>query len=159
MTNLLENALKYSPAGSAIRVRARMLPSAELEVRVEDAGVGIPPGELHAIFDKFYRVQQVRLPWADGKRATGTGLGLAICAGILRAHGGRIWAESRAGAGATFVFTLPMPAERPGHTLPSLDDAATIEEEGVPADGVEPMGAPVGDAEAEPVAQVEAGEA
>lgn len=130
MTNLLENALKYSPTGSPIQVRARMLPTAELEVRVSDRGIGIPPSELHAIFDKFYRVQQVRLPWAGDKRASGTGLGLAICASILRAHGGRIWAERRSGGGATLIFTLPVPEQQAGHELPALAEVpATAHDE------------------------------
>ena len=156
MTNLLENALKYSPEGSPIRVRARMLATSELEVRVEDAGIGIPPGELHAIFDKFYRVQQVRLPWAGGQRATGTGLGLAICAGILRAHGGRIWAESRPGAGATFIFTLPAPVKPSGHALPSLDDPSVVE----PVDRHTMAGDRLAarDGQPETVARVETGE-
>ncbi len=114
LTNLLENALKYSPAGSVIRVQARVInPPGELEVRISDQGIGIPASELEAIFDKFYRVQSARLPWARMRSPTGTGLGLAICANIIWAHGGRIWAESQAGKGATFLFTLPIPAGGP----------------------------------------------
>jgi two-component system, OmpR family, sensor histidine kinase KdpD len=121
MTNLLENALKYSPDASPIQVSARLSASAsELEVRVTDQGVGIPPGELKAIFGKFYRVQHVALPWASGRPPTGTGLGLAICAGIVQAHGGRIWAESEPGKGSTFVFTLPVPADSPHGELPAI---------------------------------------
>jgi two-component system sensor histidine kinase KdpD len=109
-TNLLENALKYSPAGSIIRVEARVIgPPAELEVRISDQGIGIPASELKAIFDKFYRVQSARLPWARMRAPVGTGLGLAICANIIHAHGGRIWAESQEGKGSTFIFTLPIP--------------------------------------------------
>ncbi len=119
-TNLLENGIKYSPAGSVIRVQARVLPSAELEVRVTDQGIGIPANELQAIFDRFYRVQHVRLPWTN-RPPIGTGLGLAICAGIIHAHGGRIWAESTLGQGATFIFTLPIPEHRPQGSLPDVD--------------------------------------
>jgi two-component system sensor histidine kinase KdpD len=123
LTNLLENALKYSPAGSVIRVQARVHGEpAELEVRVCDQGIGIPASELEAIFDKFYRVQQVRLPWAKTRPPTGTGLGLAICANIIHAHGGRIWAESRPGEGATFIFTLPIPAGGPETTMLTLEE-------------------------------------
>ncbi len=125
LTNLLENAIKYSPAGSTVRVQAqvRRVPEAgeELEVRVSDQGIGIPAGELKAIFDKFYRVQQVRLPWAKVRPPTGTGLGLAICANIIHAHGGRIWAESQPGQGATFIFTLPIRAGGPETEISPLE--------------------------------------
>ncbi len=123
-TNLLENAIKYSPAGSVIRVQARVLPApeaaSELEVRVTDLGIGIPEHELQAIFDKFYRVQHVRVPWAK-RPPIGTGLGLAICAGIIRTHGGRIWAESTIGKGSIFVFTLPIPESPLRGSLPEVD--------------------------------------
>ncbi|MGH2517659.1 MAG: sensor histidine kinase, partial [Ktedonobacterales bacterium] len=120
MTNLLENALKYAPVEQPIVVRACLLEApATVEIRVIDRGIGIAPGELRAIFDKFYRVQHVRLPWATDRPPTGTGLGLAICAGIVEAHDGHIWAESRPGEGATFVISLPLPAERPRGALPA----------------------------------------
>lgn len=123
LTNLVENGCKYSPAGSVIRIQAQVKGSPEeLEVRVSDQGIGIPPSELEAIFDKFYRVQQVRLPWAKTRPPTGTGLGLAICANIIRAHGGRIWAESQSGQGATFIFTLPIPAGGPEVEIPALEE-------------------------------------
>lgn len=135
LTNLIENATKYSPIGSEIRIQARALPSSELEVRVSDQGVGIPPGELRAIFDKFYRVQHVQLPWATGRPPIGTGLGLAISASIIQAHGGRIWAESQPGAGASFMFTLPIPADHPRGALPELAAPASrvTESESAPA--------------------------
>lgn len=109
VTNLVENALKYSPPKGVIRISAHALTaSGELEVRVADQGVGIPHGELQAIFDKFYRVQHVELPWTMQRPPAGTGLGLAISAAIIREHEGRIWAESAPGEGATFTFTLPL---------------------------------------------------
>lgn len=121
LINLVENALKYSPPASTIRIEARIAaPSAELEVRVSDQGIGVPPQEAQAIFTKFYRVQHVRLPWATSRPPLGTGLGLAICASIVQAHCGRIWVESRPGGGATFVFTLPLPQESPPDTLPEV---------------------------------------
>jgi two-component system sensor histidine kinase KdpD len=120
LTNLVENALRYSPVGSEIEVSARTLPSEELEVRVVDHGIGIPPDELHAIFDKFYRVQHVRLPWATERPPVGTGLGLAICKSIIEAHGGRIWAESQPNVGSTFIFTLPIPEATPHGALPEI---------------------------------------
>lgn len=112
LTNLIENALKYSPVESPIVVHARFDEAASaLQVSVSDAGIGIPAGELRAIFDKFYRVQHVELPWATSRPPTGTGLGLAICQGILAAHGGSIWVESEVGKGSTFTFTLPVPQD------------------------------------------------
>lgn len=127
LTNLLDNALKYAPKGSTIRVQARVLPaSKELEVRVSDQGIGIPPEELDAIFTKFYRVQHVRLPWSKERPPVGTGLGLAISAGIVQVHGGRIWAESQLGEGATFIFTLPLGDGGEGNELPE----ATAEPQG-----------------------------
>lgn len=123
-TNLVENALKYSPEGSPIRVQVGVAGErGELEVRVSDQGIGIPESELTAIFGKFYRVQHVHLPWAAGRFPPGTGLGLAICADIVKAHGGRIWAESEVGKGATFIFTLPIPAEQPHSELPATGAA------------------------------------
>ncbi|HEX6797805.1 MAG TPA: ATP-binding protein [Ktedonobacterales bacterium] len=124
LTNLLENALKYSPPETPITISTalREVPP-ELEVTVRDEGIGIPPAEIGAIFDKFYRVTTVRLPWATNRPATGTGLGLAICAGIVEAHGGRIWAESAPGDGATFHFTLPLSPDAPAGALPDVADA------------------------------------
>ncbi len=119
LTNLIENAIKYSPQGSVIRVRVSTSET-ELIVAVSDQGIGIPQRELEAIFNKFYRVKQARLPWSPSRPPTGTGLGLAICASIVRAHGGRIWAESAPGGGATLTFTLPLSRERPQGGLPDL---------------------------------------
>jgi two-component system sensor histidine kinase KdpD len=126
LTNLIENGLKYSPVGSIIRIQANVQGSPqELAVHISDQGIGIPATELEAIFDKFYRVQQVRLPWAKTRPPTGTGLGLAICATIIHAHGGRIWAESQPGKGATFIFTLPIPAGSPEEDLAALEEPPT----------------------------------
>jgi two-component system sensor histidine kinase KdpD len=98
--NLLDNALKYSPAGSPLEVQASAHGN-EIQIAVLDRGVGIPDEDLERIFDKFYRVQHPQ-------QVTGTGLGLAICKGIVEAHGGRIWAENRVGGGACFTIGLPI---------------------------------------------------
>ncbi|HEU5198142.1 MAG TPA: ATP-binding protein, partial [Ktedonobacterales bacterium] len=131
LTNVVENAIKYSPADSTVCIQAQVKRAAEageeLEVRVSDQGIGIPAGELQAIFDKFYRVQQVRLPWARTRPPTGTGLGLAICANIIHAHGGRIWAESQPGQGSTFIFTLPIPAGGPEAAIPTLEGSPSLQ--------------------------------
>jgi two-component system, OmpR family, phosphate regulon sensor histidine kinase PhoR len=99
--NLIENALKYGGEGKKIRVGAKRLDS-DVEFFVQDFGPGIASEHLDRIFERFYRVDKAR-----SRDSGGTGLGLAIVAQIVRAHGGRIWAESELGSGATFWFTLP----------------------------------------------------
>jgi two-component system sensor histidine kinase KdpD len=103
VVNLLENAAKHTPAGSPIEIAVRA-ESRAVVVEVSDRGTGIPDGEVHRIFEGFHRLPQARL-------AEGTGLGLALCRAIVRAHGGRIWAENREGGGAVFRFTLPREKE------------------------------------------------
>jgi two-component system sensor histidine kinase KdpD len=100
LSQLIENARKYSPAGSPIQIEARAEDGLDI-VSVLDRGPGIAPDELERIFDKFYRGRRGR-----GK-TEGTGMGLAIAKGIIEAHGGRIRAENREGGGAAFVLTLP----------------------------------------------------
>jgi two-component system phosphate regulon sensor histidine kinase PhoR len=97
--NLIHNALKFTPKDGQITVGAEAGVE-KITVSVRDTGVGIPPEELPRIFERFYKVDQAR-----GK--SGTGLGLAIARHVVEAHGGRIWAESKPGKGATFFFTLP----------------------------------------------------
>jgi two-component system sensor histidine kinase KdpD len=105
LVNLLDNALKYSPAGSEILIRV-FRQKDELFVAVQDQGEGIPKSELNAIFDQFYRGKTTQT-------IKGTGLGLTICKAIIDAHGGRIWAKSAEGAGTTIIFTLPISVEPP----------------------------------------------
>jgi two-component system phosphate regulon sensor histidine kinase PhoR len=100
--NLVENALRYGRAGKQIVVGARLLES-EVEFSVQDFGPGIASEHLSRIFERFYRVDKAR-----SRESGGTGLGLAIVKHIVLAHGGRIWAESELGHGATFRFTLPL---------------------------------------------------
>jgi two-component system sensor histidine kinase KdpD len=106
LINLLENATKYSPAGTPIEVRAQAR-EGEVEVEVADRGPGVARQDAERVFDKFYRVRE-----GEGG---GVGLGLTICRGIVSAHGGRIWVEERSGGGAAFRFTLPLqgPLEAP----------------------------------------------
>ena len=102
ITNLMENAVKYSPDGGEI-LSAAQVQGVMLQVSVADQGVGIPQRDLHRVFDRFHRVEG-----EISKRVGGTGLGLAICQRLVEAHGGKIWVESRLGRGSTFYFTVPL---------------------------------------------------
>ena len=116
LANLLENAAKYTPAGSHVAVAARV-DGSNLLVTVTDDGPGLPEGREEALFEKFARGEKE-------SSVSGVGLGLAICRAIVEAHEGRIWVESARGAGehrgAKFCFTLPlgvppsMPAQEEG---------------------------------------------
>jgi signal transduction histidine kinase len=108
LTNLLSNARKFSPAGGAVELSARLTAGpevgGEVEVAVRDRGLGVPPEALPRLFEKFYRVDN-----SDRREIQGTGLGLANCRQIVEGHGGRIWVESAGlGQGTTFRFTLPV---------------------------------------------------
>jgi two-component system, OmpR family, sensor histidine kinase KdpD len=105
LANLIENAVKFSPPGGRVHVGVTAT-SDEAIVRVVDQGVGLPRSELERVFEPFYR--------HDGAVRAGAGLGLAIARGFASANGGRVWAESRPGQGATFALALPrahVPAE------------------------------------------------
>jgi two-component system sensor histidine kinase KdpD len=118
LSNLLENAGKYTPPGSTITVSAEPH-GMWLNVSVADDGPGLPPGQEENVFEKFAR----------GERESakpGVGLGLAICRAIVGAHGGTIHAARRPGGGAVFVFTLPL-GTPPALHLP--DDEMEIEEQ------------------------------
>jgi two-component system sensor histidine kinase KdpD len=106
LVNLIENALRYSPSSESVRVQVSTTGS-EVLVRVIDRGPGVDQGELERIFEPFQRGSR-------SGEARGAGLGLAISRGFAEANGGRIWAESRQGQGASFVLALPVavqPAE------------------------------------------------
>ena len=103
VTNLLENAAKYSPEGGEIRVTVQP-EGAGVRLSVQDQGIGLPPGVAEAIFEPFERA-----PNAVRQRLPGLGLGLFICRDIVTRHGGRIWAESAGeGQGATFSVWFPL---------------------------------------------------
>jgi len=98
LVNLLENAAKYTPADTPIDIGATAR-EGEVEIEVADRGPGVAPEDASRIFEKFYQ----------SRRTTGgVGLGLTIAAGVVHAHGGRVWVESRSGGGASFRFTIPL---------------------------------------------------
>jgi signal transduction histidine kinase len=99
--NLVQNAVKYSPAGAEVTLGTE-LRRGEVEVTVADTGPGIPIPAVPRIFERFYRVDSGR-----ARSEGGTGLGLAIAKHLVEAQGGRIWVESHPGRGSRFTFTLP----------------------------------------------------
>lgn len=115
LSNLLDNAVKYSPDGGTIRIDAQVLGD-RMVISVSDPGLGIPPRELDKIFEKFHRVDR-----GDARTTYGHGLGLYISKRLVEAHGGDIWVESELGRGSTFHFTLPL-AEMGGLELKYLEE-------------------------------------
>jgi two-component system sensor histidine kinase KdpD len=105
LTNLLENVVKYTPAGTAVELRA-WSDGSSVTVEVADHGPGLAPGDEARVFDKFYRS-------AASGPSRGAGLGLTICRAIVEAHGGRVWAQNRPEGGAAFRFTLPLEGTPP----------------------------------------------
>ena len=101
LTNLLENAVRYTPADKPIDISIGAQ-NDQIIISIADRGPGIPADDLERIFDKFYRVQSGRY------HASGSGLGLAVCKGLVEAHDGHIWAEPRSGGGVVFTITLPL---------------------------------------------------
>jgi two-component system phosphate regulon sensor histidine kinase PhoR len=100
-TNLLENALKYTPSGGRVSVNVRAS-TTQVSVDIEDTGIGIPAASLPRVFERFYRVDRSR-----SREMGGTGLGLAIVKHVMRAHGGTVDVKSEEGRGSTFTITLP----------------------------------------------------
>jgi len=105
LVNVLDNAIRYSPALSSIDVEAQRVDN-EVQIRVEDRGPGVPAADVGHIFDKFYRIRHD----GTGRRP---GLGLAISRMIIDAHGGRIWAANRPEGGAIVAFALPLRSQQP----------------------------------------------
>jgi two-component system, OmpR family, sensor histidine kinase SenX3 len=104
ISNLVDNAVKYSGKEVNISVEAATIDGKYVSVRVKDRGIGIANSELKQVFKRFYRA-----PGPHAKRVPGTGLGLYIVRSVARAHGGRVWAESEGpGCGSTFVLQFPI---------------------------------------------------
>jgi signal transduction histidine kinase len=105
LTNLVSNAIKYSPAGGSVLIRARERGPQHVVVEVVDHGLGIPHEQIGKLFQKFARVRT-----EDHLKVSGTGLGLYICRLIVEGHGGQMWVESELGKGSTFGMVLPLDA-------------------------------------------------
>jgi signal transduction histidine kinase len=100
IANLIDNALKYTPAGGSVDIAVSPNAGGGTVITVQDTGIGISPEDLPRIFERFYRCDQSR-------SVAGTGLGLSLARAIARAHGGEITVTSRPGAGSVFRVTLP----------------------------------------------------
>jgi two-component system sensor histidine kinase KdpD len=118
--NLLENAARYTPAGTEIDIRARV-DNDQAVIAIADTGPGLPPGKENQVFEKFFRGDSFP---ADGRR--GVGLGLAICQAIIRAHGGQIRARNLAGSGAEFVISLPCDRPAPQVHLDERKESSVV---------------------------------
>jgi signal transduction histidine kinase len=103
MTNLLDNAVKYTPVGGTITLRIEPQ-EANILFTVSDTGSGIPPEAQQYVFDRFARLN-------NAKGVRGIGLGLAFCKLAVEAHGGQIWVESEKDQGSQFKFTIPLEDE------------------------------------------------
>lgn len=103
LSNLVDNAIKYGRADGSVTVAAYPGENGKVEVSVKDDGPGLPAEALERVFERFYRVDKAR-----SREQGGTGLGLSIVKHIVQTHGGRVWATSEPGNGATFFFTLPV---------------------------------------------------
>ena len=153
VTNLVENGIRYTPAGGHVAVRVRMAGDATARLDVADDGIGIPPEHLPRVFDRFYRVDPAR-----ARTTGGTGLGLAIVKHVAESHGGTVEAASEPGVGSTFSVLLPAEPvlaespidEPPSNAAPrSASPASTSPGPGSPAG---PAAAPSGRAADSPPA-------
>ena len=104
-TNLIENAIKYSPNGGQISISGKK-EDHQVKVKVADQGIGISKEDMGHLFEKFQRVKE-----SQSQRIQGTGLGLYICKSIIEAHGGKLEVSSEVGKGSKFSFTLPVRRE------------------------------------------------
>lgn len=118
LTNLVTNAVKYSPEGGSINVRCRERGSQSIAVEVTDHGLGIPPDQIGKLFAKFARIRT-----DEHMKISGTGLGLYICRLIVEGHGGQIWVESEVGKGSTFGMVLPIDARTAIQASKASEDA------------------------------------
>lgn len=122
LTNLVGNAIKYSPPGSLVTIASRT-DGDEAQISIRDEGIGIAPDDLSSIFDRFERVER-----GKAGRISGTGLGLAIAREIAQLHHGRLWVESEPGVGSTFFLAIPadFAGDRARTGRPSYDDGQEL---------------------------------
>jgi signal transduction histidine kinase len=102
LSNLIGNAMKFTPSGGGVTIKIRA-EAQTVRYQVSDTGIGIPREELPRVFDRYWT--------SNASDSGGVGLGLYITKGIVEAHGGQIWVESKAGAGSCFTFELPAPLQ------------------------------------------------
>ena len=117
--NLVDNAVKFTPEHGTVSLAVCRY-DAEARIEIADSGIGIPEEEQHAIFQRFYRVDESRA-------RRGTGLGLAICAWIVSAHGGQIEVNSEPSKGSTFVLKLPVLARESRIPVPTAFTTQPLE--------------------------------
>jgi len=106
LANLVSNALKFAPEGGRVQIRA-WAEGSEVRFSVTDNGPGIPADEISHLFERYWK--------GAAESLRGTGLGLFIAKGIVGAHRGRIWVDSKAGEGSTFTFTIPIARQDESH--------------------------------------------
>jgi signal transduction histidine kinase len=123
LSNLVSNAVKYSPGGEAVTIRGREHSEGQILIQIVDHGLGIPADQIGRLFKKFERVRT-----AAHERISGTGLGLYICRLIVEAHGGRVWAESEPGKGSVFSVLLPVAGPQPSPSDDATGGASAFPE-------------------------------
>ncbi len=115
ITNLIDNAIKYTNQGGNVTIKIEENQNQELVFSVSDTGVGIPTSEQDRLFSKFFRASNIQT-----LDVSGTGLGLFIVKSIIEAHSGKVWVESRQGEGSTFYFSLPQETQKTPSVYPDL---------------------------------------
>ncbi|HEX8833184.1 MAG TPA: HAMP domain-containing sensor histidine kinase, partial [Abditibacteriaceae bacterium] len=132
MTNLISNAIKYSPSGGEVRVDVES-DGLVLRVAVNDQGIGIPADKVGRIFEKFERVDD-----RDTRQAGGTGIGLFLVKHLVERHEGKIWVESELGEGSAFIFEVPLEPSQAVEEMAQLEAAAKEPKGARPASNASP---------------------